>query len=116
MSGTKVPGETTAIGLREYSALGTTAVVATTDPDVIESASAILHEELMAIDRACSRFRLDSEISGVLRQAGSTVEVSPLLSEAVETALRVAQDTDGTVDPTVGAAVIDLGYDRTSPT
>ena len=112
MSGTKVPGETTAIGLREYSALGTTAVVATTDPDVIESASAILHEELMAIDRACSRFRLDSEISGVLRQAGSTVEVSPLLSEAVETALRVAQDTDGTVDPTVGAAVIDLGYDQ----
>jgi thiamine biosynthesis lipoprotein len=112
MSGSALPGKTTAVGLREFSALGTTAFVATTDPDVIESASMILHEELMAIDRACSRFRPDSEISGVLRRAGATVEVSPLLSEAVETALRVAQDTEGAVDPTVGAAVIALGYDR----
>jgi len=112
MTGSTTLSPATAIGLREFAALGTRAVVATCDPGVIESASAILHEELIAIDRACSRFRLDSEIADVHRRAGSTVEVSPLLSEAVETALRVAQDTDGAVDPTVGAAVIDLGYDR----
>ena len=112
MTGSPRPGGPTAIGLRQFSALGTTAVVATTDGEVIDRASTILHEELMAIDRACSRFRPDSEIAGVLRRAGSTVEVSPLLCDAVETALRVAQDTEGAVDPTVGSALIELGYDR----
>jgi thiamine biosynthesis lipoprotein len=104
--------EATEIGVREFPALGSQAVVATADGDAIETAAAILREELSAIDAACSRFRPDSEISGVHRQAGSTVEVSPLLGEAIETALRVAEDTGGTVDPTVGAAVIGLGYDR----
>ena len=104
--------ETTAIGLREFEALGSRAVVATADPGVIDAAAMILHEELVAIDRACSRFRADSEISAVHRRAGTSVEISPLLAEAIDTALRVAEDTDGTVDPTVGAAVIALGYDR----
>ncbi len=111
---TNAPGltEGDGIGMREFSALGSTAVVATTDSDTIETAASILRQELMAIDVACSRFRPDSEISRVHRQAGSTVEISPLLTEAIETALRVAQDTDGTVDPTVGGCVIGLGYDR----
>jgi len=104
--------DTTEIGLREFSALGSKAVVATATPDAIDVAAAILHEELVAIDMACSRFRRDSEISRVHREAGSTVEVSPLLAEAIDTALRVAEDTDGAVDPTVGTAVIELGYDR----
>jgi thiamine biosynthesis lipoprotein len=104
--------DTTEIGLRQFEALGSTAVVATTDPTAIEAAAMVLHEELVAIDVACSRFRPDSEISEVHRQAGTTVEVSPLLADAIDTALRVADDTGGTVDPTVGAAVMALGYDR----
>lgn len=104
--------EETGIGWREFSALGSQAVVATADGHVIETAASILRQELVAIDAACSRFRVDSELTEVHRQAGSTVEVSPLLTEAIETALRVAEETDGTVDPTVGAAVIGLGYDR----
>lgn len=38
--------------------------------------------------------------------------VSPLLAEAIEVSLRGAEITDGDVDPTVGAAMIALGYDR----
>jgi FAD:protein FMN transferase len=100
------------IGRRQFSAWGSTVVVATTSPDAIEAAVMILHEELVAIDEACSRFRPDSELSRVHETGGSPVEVSGLLGEAIETALRVAEDTDGTVDPTVGSAVIELGYDR----
>jgi thiamine biosynthesis lipoprotein len=38
--------------------------------------------------------------------------VSALMLDAVEAALRAAELTDGDVDPTVGGAVIALGYDR----
>jgi thiamine biosynthesis lipoprotein len=96
----------------QFDALGTTAFVATTQPDAIDRATAILRRELDALDLACSRFRTDSEISGVHRAAGRPVVVSPLLADALAAALDVAQWTAGVVDPTVGAAVIGLGYDR----
>jgi thiamine biosynthesis lipoprotein len=38
--------------------------------------------------------------------------VSPLLTDLVATALRAADETGGDVDPTVGAALCGLGYDR----
>ncbi len=38
--------------------------------------------------------------------------ITPLLFELLETACRVAADTAGIVDPTVGSALIELGYDR----
>jgi thiamine biosynthesis lipoprotein len=68
--------------------------------------------ELWAIDEACSRFRDDSEISRLQRAAGKAVVVGPLLAEALRVALRGAELTDGLVDPTVGRAVEQLGYDR----
>jgi thiamine biosynthesis lipoprotein len=40
------------------------------------------------------------------------VRVGPLLLEAVGAALRAARLTDGDVDPTIGGALIALGYDR----
>jgi thiamine biosynthesis lipoprotein ApbE len=42
----------------------------------------------------------------------SPVTVSPLLAEAIAVALRAARLTDGDVDPTVGAAMNAVGYDR----
>ena len=38
--------------------------------------------------------------------------VSPLLAAALAAALHAAETTGGLVDPTVGAAVSALGYDR----
>jgi thiamine biosynthesis lipoprotein len=64
------------------------------------------------LDQACSRFREDSELSQLNAAAGRWTRVSPLLFDAVRAALRGAQLTDGDVDPTVGRAMIALGYDR----
>jgi thiamine biosynthesis lipoprotein len=63
-------------------------------------------------DRACSRFREDSELSAVNATPGKPVTVGPVLLEAVTAALRAARLTGGDVDPTVGEALIALGYDR----
>jgi thiamine biosynthesis lipoprotein len=95
-----------------WAALGTTASVVVTDPDALAAARAAVESELRAIDVACSRFRADSELSRLNRASGRATRVSPLLAEAVVTALRAARLTAGTVDPTVGGAVIAAGYDR----
>ncbi len=63
-------------------------------------------------DRACSRFRSDSELSGINRAAGRAVRVSPLMVEATLAGIRGAELTDGDVDPTLGSALVSLGYDR----
>jgi thiamine biosynthesis lipoprotein len=67
---------------------------------------------LDAIDRACSRFRTDSEITFVNASAGKKTGLSPLLADAVGVALRAAEASGGMVDPTVGRAVKVAGYDR----
>lgn len=97
---------------RQFKALGTSAFVATTRPDAITAAKALLCEELNDIDLACSRFRPDSELSRVQSAHGHMVVVSQLLADTVAVALRVAEQTNGAVDPTVGACLIGLGYDR----
>jgi thiamine biosynthesis lipoprotein len=99
-------------GRLELPALGTSALLLVTEPARLERAAAVLRAELAEIDRVCSRFRADSEISELHRAAGRPVRVSPLLAEALEAALRAAELTGGLVDPTVGAAVAALGYDR----
>lgn len=94
------------------TALGTTALLAVADPDALDDAERVLRAELAAIDAACSRFRADSEITRLHARAGAATEVGPLLAEALTVALQAAEQTDGIVDPTVGAAVEALGYDR----
>ena len=95
-----------------FEALGTTALVTVRDPSRLRAAGALLHDELETIDRACSRFRPDSELHAVNAAAGSAVGVSRVLFEAVEAAVRAAEATDGAVDLTVGGCVRALGYDR----
>jgi len=99
-------------GRLELAALGTSALLLVTDPGRLDRAAAVLRAELAAIDLACSRFRPDSEITKLHRAAGRPVTVGPLLAEAIDAALRAAELTGGLVDPTVGAAVRALGYDR----
>jgi len=102
----------TSYAARQFSALGSLALVATAGGEAVDLAEEVLRHELGAIDRACSRFRADSEIARTGRAHGRPVRISPLLAEAVAAALMVAEMTGGAVDPTVGAALIDLGYDR----
>jgi FAD:protein FMN transferase len=97
---------------RSLRAIGTTATVVVQDSSGADPAERILRAELAAIDRACSRFRRDSELQMVHAHSGRTVRVSPLLFEALDVACAVAERTRGAVDPTVGNALAALGYDR----
>ena len=95
-----------------FEAIGVENHVVVDDDDVLEAASRIAVTEVEALDLACSRFRDDSELAGLNREAGRPVPVSELLFEAVSTALDAAASTDGVVDPTVGRSLRGLGYDR----
>jgi thiamine biosynthesis lipoprotein len=95
-----------------FPAIGTTAQVVTTSSKDLSVARSALDAELEAIDRACSRFRDDSELSLVNAAMGVRVEVTPLFVEALRVALRAARVTRGLVDPTVGRALVAIGYDR----
>jgi thiamine biosynthesis lipoprotein len=95
-----------------WRALGTTAVVLTDRPAALPNARTAVARELDAIDRACSRFRGDSELARLNAAGGRPTAASPLLIEAVRSALRAARLTDGDVDPTIGSALVLAGYDR----
>jgi thiamine biosynthesis lipoprotein len=91
---------------------GTTAWIAVTEHRRLPAARAVLDARLAAVGAACDRFRADSELSRLNAAAGRPVRVSALLAAVLDEALRVARATDGTVDPTVGAALLAAGYDR----
>jgi thiamine biosynthesis lipoprotein len=93
-------------------AFGTVALVAVADPSGLSPALGAVDRVVAEFDRACSRFRDDSELSALNAAAGKSVRVGPVLLEAVSVALRAARLTGGDVDPTVGEALIALGYDR----
>jgi FAD:protein FMN transferase len=101
-----VPAETV------WQAFASKAVLRVTDPDALARARVAAARELDAIDRACSRFRSDSELACANASAGRAVHVSRLLAEALSVALRAAEITEGRVDPTLGAALVLAGYDR----
>ena len=96
-----------------WDALGSSAVVVVDDDAALADVRRAVEGELVAIDRACSRFRADSELSRLheaerppdARRAAAHARPSPSRWSA-------ARQTDGLVDPTIGAAVIAAGYDR----
>ena len=101
------------VACRSTRAFGTVALVAVTCGERSGQALELLESDLRAVDDACSRFRADSELRQVERDSrGQPVPVSKLLFELLEVAMTVAVQTSGTVDPTVGEALVELGYDR----
>ncbi len=106
-------GATPALATGTMRAIGTTATVVVTAADRADRALALLAEELASLDRACSRFRPDSELMVVERSGrGRPVPVGPLLFDSLDVALDVAVQTAGIVDPTIGSALVAWGYDR----
>jgi thiamine biosynthesis lipoprotein len=88
--------------------MGCEIVVAGATPAELEAVKNLFAER----ERTFSRFRADSELT---RVNGSRARFH-LLSESFAGMVRIALDaavaTDGLVDPTVGAAIVALGYDR----
>ena len=98
----------------DFAAIGTTIQVLATRADVLDSAVAIATGYLDALDRACSRFRPDSEVSRLAAAAAdgpAEFSGSPILIDHLQAARHAARLSDGLVDFTVGSAVIGSGYD-----
>jgi len=100
------------VAVAECAALGTSARVAVWPPENLGGALAAVDGVLGALDRQASRFRQDSEISWIHRSRGGLFLLSDGLAEAIGVALEAARWTRGLTDPTVGQALISLGYDR----
>jgi len=101
-----------AVAVAERAALGTTARVAVWPPEDLGAACATVDDVLAVLDRQASRFRADSELSWLHAAGGGVFMLSDGLAEAVGVALAAARWTAGRTDPTVGEALISLGYDR----
>jgi thiamine biosynthesis lipoprotein len=106
------PAVAAPLGVARFEALGTGVLVHVADRGALAEARSCVERELRKIDRACSRFRGDSELARVNGAGGRTVEVGVLFCEALAVALRGAELTDGDVDPTLGRALELCGYDR----
>src|ERR1700682_676738 len=63
------------------------------------------------VERICTRFDPTSEVMQLLGKVGQRVRVSTLLFEVAAFALDLAEQTGGAFDPTVGAALEQLGFD-----
>jgi FAD:protein FMN transferase len=100
-------------GSLSLPALGTTATLCVTEERALDRARAVLEQELGDADKACSRFRPDSELRRLNAAAGRDVRVSARLIEAIEVALRAAASSGGLVDPTIGRTLRLAGYDET---
>lgn len=73
------------------------------NPKEAEAAAAEAFRVAERIEAVASDYLPESELSKLTRvQAGMSVEVSPLLYELLDHSLRVAEQTEGTFDPTLG--------------
>ena len=101
-----------AVAVAERGALGTCARVVVWPPGNLAVTCAATDDVLAALDRQASRFRPDSELSWLHAAGGGMFLLSYGLAEAVGVALAAARWTGGLTDPTVGDALVSLGYDR----
>jgi thiamine biosynthesis lipoprotein len=94
-----------------WRSLGTTAVLCA-PADRMVTARRAVEAELNAINVCANRFHTGSELCRLNRAGGAWSDVSPLLLQALALAIRAASLTEGAVDPTLGAELNGLGYDR----
>jgi len=64
------------------------------------------------IEQCCTRFDDRSELMQLTRQVGRPVAVSAILFESAQFALKVAEETGGAFDPTVGHRMEASGFRR----
>ena len=91
---------------------GTYVFLGVGDADDLAAARGLAEAVLDEVDRTCSRFRDDSDLTRVNAAPGTPVAVDPLLAAAVAVARDAAEATDGLVDPLLGRDLVHLGYDR----
>jgi len=98
--------------VRSWEQWSTACSLVVTEPEALTAAATIVDDVLADVDRACSRFRPDSELLTLTRDEHGWSDLSPMLADLLAAALDAAMRTDGAVDPTIGGTLVDLGYDR----
>ncbi len=78
----------------------------------VADAAVRVRDTFERLERRCSRFRPDSELTLVNRRAGRPTRLPSELAELLSLALAAARRTEGRFDPTVLDAVVAAGYDR----
>ncbi|MDQ1289796.1 MAG: FAD:protein transferase [Actinomycetota bacterium] len=111
--GTTRPASGSPYGAADWRALGTYVQIVVAGSERLDAARELAVRLLDDVDRACSRFREDSDLVRANAAAGRWVTVDPLLVTAVRTAVDAARRTFGLVDPTLGKSLAAAGYDRT---
>jgi len=99
---------------REFRAMGTDVELLlepAVDTDEAQQALDAAQREIAGIEKLASRFDRESELSRL--NAAGTLEVSPDLMRLVTLALQMRDATAGRFDPTLHAAMVAAGYDRT---
>lgn len=95
-----------------WSAWSCTVEVTTLRGADLGAAVGIVEQVMTEVDAAASRFRIDSDLARINGNAGRFVLVSRLAFELVDLSLAAAARTGGAVTPTIGAALLALGYDE----
>ncbi len=101
------------VGMRraEFRAMGTTISLLLPNNEFCAGVEAT--QDLFAEwEQTLSRFLPESELSQLNRQAGTPVNVSPLLFRVLYAAYIAAQETEGLFDPTLLPQLVGIGYDR----
>lgn len=91
-----------------FPAMGTTIDVTAPTEDVIAETRRLFD----AVERTCSRFLPESELSRVNRAPEAEVPLSPLMARVMRAADTARTLSHGLVDAGLGAAVHAWGYDR----
>lgn len=100
-------------GVQEWPIWTTTARLVVSEPDAVEAARSIVDSVLAEVDEAANRFRPDAQVRRLAASGKRGAHIiGPVLTELVGIALHAAALTDGDVDPTLGAELARLGYDR----
>ena len=89
---------------------GLEASLTVTDKAMLAEAEELVRAVVADVDKACSRFRSDSELMTLGPDAAGGVRISATFRHLMERALLAAQLTEGDVDPTLGADLDALGY------
>lgn len=96
----------------KFEIWGLTGSITTESAEHFEFANERLWYWIGEIDRACNRFKEDSEIQGLNNSNGEEREVSATFELALDAAIKSSEITGGLCDPTVLSALLDLGYNR----
>jgi len=112
-TGAAPTGAAPTIGAATWRALGTYVQLQVATPEALAESERLARAVLAEVDRACSRFRGDSDLVRANAAAGEWVVVNPILVGAVRAAVWAAETTDGLVDPCLGDVLVAAGYDRT---